>query len=283
MGGIARQAAEDAAKRVGQVQTGSYAGPLGTVSFDPTTGVANVTPSGNQRFQQQTLGFAGNNLAAGVRQLEPGAQQFGQQAFDTSQQLLQQAGAFDPLGEAEKRFQRLQAALQPGRKEQQDVLQEQLFRQGRLDSGQGARLEAQQQAAFRLADVQALNDMYGQAQQAQQQAIQQGLQAGAAGTTAQQSQSALLGQTLSQQEQIAAQPFRIAGMLQDISANEVARRAAAAGALTQNNAVTGQVSGGGGAGAALGGLAGAAIGGYFGGPAGASTGATVGSNLGSFL
>jgi len=283
---FARGAQERAAKSVAQVQpTDIQVGGVGGVTFDPTTGQVTTTQAPERAAALAQFPQLQAQLGAGATQLAPGVTGFGQAAQQSSEALIRGATAFDPLQAAEERFARMQEALAPTRGRHEAALQEQLFRQGRLDSGIGAQQTAEQQAEFRLADLQALNELYGTAGAEQRAQLTAGLQAGAAGTTAQQSQFQQFLQGLQGQEQAATAPLRLAGASQGLAASEAARRSAAAGAIGNFNVAMAEGGSGSGIGSAIGGVVGGLGAGYLTGwnPAAMSAGATAGSNLGSFL
>ena len=289
-GNIARRASEQAAKNVGAVRpTDINLTGVGGAAFDPRTGEVDFTSDPRQAQNLQMLQALTAAQGAGAGGAVPDVTRFAGQAADTSSQLLQEAGGFDPLAAAEERFSRLRGVLERGRDDQRASTEERLFRQGRLDStgrGQGASVIGELESGFAREDALALDRQFQQAEQARQAALSGGLQAGAAGTTAQQSLFQQTLQGIPVQEQVATAPVRAALASQSLASNEAARRAAASSALSgHNQVVAANGSGGGGFASALGGIAGAGIGGYLtaGSPAGISAGATLGSNLGSFL
>lgn len=287
-GNIARRASESAAKSVGAVRpTDLSITGVGGASFDPRTGQVSLTGDPRQMENLRMLQALGAGQGAGAGELTPGVTGFGREAFRTSTDLLRDAAGFDPLAAAEERFGRLRSVLERGREQQRQSTEERLFRQGRLDStgrGQGSEVIGELERGFAAEDVALLDRMFGEAEQARQQAIAQGLQAGASGTTAQQSQFQQALQAAGAQEQVATAPVRVALASQTIAQNEAARRAAAAGALAgHNTAVAANGGGGGGFGSVAGGIVGGGLGFLAGGIPGAQAGATIGSNLGSFL
>ena len=281
---IARGASERAAKSVISAVTpgAAYLPGVGGVTYDPATGAPTVTADPAQQQQLRMLQELGLSQGEQAGALAPGVTQFGEQALDTSSRLLAEAGGFDPLAAAEARYSRLRSVLEPQRERDLSSLEARLFRQGRLDSTGGAVQLGEREAAVAREDAMLLDRMFGEAEQARQAALSGGLQAGASGTTVQQSgfQQALQAQPAA--EQVALSPYRFAGVLSGLATDEVSRRAAGAGALAGHNVSMQQTAQGGLGSAALG-LVGAGVGGYFGGARGAQAGATLGSNLGSFL
>lgn len=276
-----RNAGQDAAKAVGYNPYDVQAGGIGSVSFRP--GGVDVTTDPRLAEQSRLLAAVNQQNLQAAPQAAQQAGRFAGNAADVSQQLLTQAGQFDPLAAAESRFQKLQSALAPSRQRQEAALQEQLFRQGRGNSGVANQQTAEQQAAYRLADVQALNSMYGEAQQQQNQAIQTGLQAGASGYTVGQGQFQQALQGTEAGLNLAKQPLGLATVGQALGANETSADAARNTAISQYNQSQAGTGGGGGISAALG-VAGGLAGAYLvPGPAGAMAGAQLGSQIGSFF
>lgn len=280
---ISRGASERAAKALVQVRPGDAVLPgVGGVTFDPVTGAPTITQDPNQTANLRMFQELGAGQGGQAAALTPGVTGFGQEALDTSSRLLAEAGGFDPLAAAEQRYQRLRSVLEPQRERDLSSLEARLFRQGRLDSTGGALQLGEREAALAREDAMLLDRSFQEAEQARQAALAGGLQAGAAGTTVQQSgfQQALQAQQA--QEQAALSPYRFAGVLSGLASDEVSRRAAAASALQGHNVSMAQTAQGG-AGSAILGVAGGLAGAYFGGAPGAQAGATLGSNLGSFL
>jgi hypothetical protein len=234
------------------------------------------------------LGALGEAQAAGAQELVPGVTGFGQRAFQTAQEQLGAAAGFDPLAAAEERFGRLQAVLGQQRERQRGSLESRLLAQGRLSGTSGDILQGELERGFAAEDAALLERAFGESEQAQARAIQQGLQAGAAGTTAQQSQFQQFLQGVPVAEQAGLAPVRLAGALSGLATDEVNRRAAAAGALGAHNVSmqqTAQAGLGGTIGGIVGGVGGAVAAPYLGldPKTGAQAGATLGGNLGSFL
>lgn len=286
---IARGAQERAAKSVAAVRpTDLTVAGLGGAAFDPATGQVTLTQDPRMQANMRMLDVLGKQQGGGAGALAGEVTGYGQQALGTAERLLSEAGGFDPLAAAEQRFQRLQSVLQPERERRQQALESRLFKQGRLDSTGGYRGQADLEAALAREDAMLLDRQFQEAEQARQAALTGGLQAGAGGTTAQQSQFQQFLQALGAQGDVAAAPLRVAGVSQDIAASEAARRAAASGAIGNfNTTMAGTAQGG--FGAALGGIVGG-IGGAMAAPylgidaeTGARAGSTLGGNLGSFL
>ena len=221
---------------------------------------------------------------AGEATTIPGQGDFSATALGQAQQMFEEAGAFDPLDAAEKRFQRLQSVLAPRREQSKAALDAKLFAQGRLDSTAGSRESQAQQEAFASADAQLLDQLVSSSEASRRAELQGATNIGVAGAN--------VGQGVTQQalkgaEGATAQGQNILQLLQqgtNIGAAQTEAEIARANAIAQSNQVI-QGQGGSGIGSTIGGVLGGAAGFVAGGmnPVTGAAGAKAGAGIGSLF
>lgn len=276
MGGLSRKASERAAKAVVgfNEQVPISVGGLGSIGYNGLSPVMNLDP-----WSARQMGMFGYMSADAGRQARAGMPMAGQtsrQMFGASQGLLRSLGSFDPLQQAQTRFNRLQSVLEPQRERARSGLESRLLAQGRLDSSGGALQMGEQEQAIAAQDAQMLDQMYSEAQQAQQAQAQMAQQLGQQGA----SMMGGLASTAIQQEQARQGEynplFQLLSASQTLRQNEINRLVAGSNALQGHNATMG--GGGGGLGGALGSLAGGFLG-SMASPLGTAAGTALGGNL----
>lgn len=199
-----------------------------------------------------------------------------------AQGLLSQLGSFNPLADAQTRYERLQSVLAPDRARQRADTEARLLAQGRLDSSGGAIQMGEQERAIAAQDAQLLDQMYSEAEAARQSGVQQAIGLGQQGGIL---QGGLLGQAtgLEQLRQGQYNPlFQLLDASQMVHMNEVNRKLGQGNMYMNYKAAKNAGGGGGGALGGIGGLIGGAAGLYFGmSPEAAMAGYQIGSGVGN--
>lgn len=145
-------------------------------AYDVSSGAGEVTVEGDQITSKVSPQYQAviDKLLGGVGTLQPGYSEGvlagGTESTGLGRGILQQLGAnLDPFTMAEEQFNRMDAILEPGRREARQLSAADRLRRGRLGSTGGAREVEGQERGIELARQQLLADALGQSQGVQAQ------------------------------------------------------------------------------------------------------------------
>ena len=141
---------------------------LGTTALNPKTGeiISEMSP------EMQRLFDAGISQAADFQSQVPGA---GQQMMDASGGFLSSATQFDPFAAAEEQFNRLDAILEPGRKNARTGTAAGLLATGRLGGTAGNQAQAAVEGEIERQRQGLLSDQFTAAQGVQDSLVNRSL------------------------------------------------------------------------------------------------------------
>lgn len=283
--GVAKQAA----RAIGEFNQGINidAGDLGGVSFGADGLTPNLTLGQGGQELQGLFGEIAGQAGGGASALTGNLTGAGGDLLNTGRGLLSDVAGFDPMAAGMSRFDRLQEALAPRRDQNRSAMESRLLAQGRLDSTTGARQLAENEAAMSREDTLLLNELFGQGQQDQRNALSDATSLIGAGANV---QGGLFGelQGAAQGRRAEYDPlFQLLNASNALKGTEINRLIGSSSALQQRQQVKAMADQDGGSGTmgAIGTVVGGAAGAYFGAgnPAAISAGASVGGAAGGMM